>query len=149
MAMDLYHTDSVLGWRVIRRISCQDAEKKVELGVMRRVLDGAGNHIGYQPVAPAAARMDMDVPSQPSPVTIMRGQMEMNAVGRSRTMGMSEAKRLERAASIDPNTGKHRDAEDRIERVQRKVQVYARVGAAKGDILRAWPRNAAEPVGAA
>ncbi|MFZ0663466.1 MAG: hypothetical protein WAM66_12290 [Acidobacteriaceae bacterium] len=135
----LYHTDTTLGWRILRHVAYREGEKKVARGLMRRVLDAAGNHIGYQPVTSAAARMDLDVPSQPSPASISAGEMRINAEEESATAGMAGHRRDERMAA-------GRAPEDRVERVIRKVQVYAHVGAAKGDILRVWPAGASEPL---
>lgn len=135
----LYHTDTALGWRRLHVVHSRQGEKKVARGVWRKVVDEAGNHIGYQPVAPAAARVDMDVRSQPSSAAISLREMKVNAEATSRTDGLPEQRRNERIAA-----GKA--PEDLAERVRRKVQVYASVGAARGDILRAWPRNAAEPL---
>lgn len=137
----LYHTDTALGWRRLRRIRHVQGERKVALGLMRRVMDQAGNHIGYQPIAPAAARVDMDVKSQPSSASISLREMRLNAEAMSRTMGLPAHRRDERIAN-------GRAPEDLAERVQRKVQVFVHVTAVKGDILRVWPREMAAPLGA-
>jgi hypothetical protein len=142
----LYHQNTTLGWRILRRVRFADGEKKVAQGTMRRVLDAIGNHIGYQFVGPGESRGDVEIPSQRSSASISRSEMEINAAqvfekDRSRTLGLPDRVRDERAA-------KGRVSEDRAERVQRKVQVFPHIGAGKRDILRVWPRNAAEPLAA-
>ncbi|HEX5236141.1 MAG TPA: hypothetical protein VFW25_12520 [Silvibacterium sp.] len=139
----MYHTDTTLGWRRLSRVSVRVGERKVAAGVWRQVIDELGNHIGYQPVAAAAQRVDMDLPSQVQPVSIDAAQMEINAgvvfaLGASRTAGKTEEQRLERTAV-------GREPEDAIERTQRKVQVFGRITAAKGDILRVWPLDVETP----
>lgn len=140
-ALYLFHTDTALGWRIMHRITFRRGEAKVARGVMRRVIDEAGNHIGYQPLAVTAVHGDRDIPSQHSAASISLQEMKVNAEGVSRTVGLPALQRDERVAA-------GRAPEDRVERVQRKVQVYPHIGAAKGDILRVWPRNAAEPLAA-
>lgn len=137
----LFHSRTTLGWRVVRPIRFEQGERKVTCGSMRRVNDGAGNHIGYQILEAPAERGDKDITSQPSAVAISVSEMQVNAECTSRTEGMAEPRRLERLARIG-------EAEDLVERVQMKVKVYAHLGAAKGDILRVWPRNAAKPLAA-
>src|SRR6185437_11077346 len=142
----VYPANTTLGWSIIRRVSFDKGESKVAAGVWRRVNDSTGNHIGYQMVG-AAGRVDRDLPSRPQPVSITAEQSEKNAgaafvLGQSRTVGMSEERRMERVArKLDP--------EDAMERLQMKIAVFRHVGSAKGDILRVWPRGAAEPLGAA
>lgn len=142
----LYPSNTTLGWSIIRGVSFEKGESKVALGVWRRVNDELGNHIGYQMLASAVARGDLDLASRPQPVAITMRQMEMNAFqvfadGRSRTIGAREEHRMERVAQgFEP--------EDEIERVHRKVQVFRKITAAKQDILRLWPRGADEPLAA-
>lgn len=135
----LYHTDTTLGWRKLHRVHFRYGEKKVARGLMRRVNDEMGNHIGYQPLALPASCGDRDLRTQPSAASISLREMKINAEARSRTAGLPAHRRDERvAAGCAP--------EDHVERVQRKVQVFPHVGSDKGDILRVWPRNAAEPL---
>ena len=68
----------------------------------------------------------------PSTAGIADWEMELN-LARSRTRGLRELDRMKRIADGEA-------PEDEVERVQAKVRVYAVVGAARGDILRAWPR---------
>jgi hypothetical protein len=141
----VYHSETVLGWRIIRKISFDAGESKVAQGVWRRVNDELGNHIGYQILSAAAHRVDLDLPSRPQPVSITAAQSELNAYtvftdGSSRTAGMTEERRMERAArGLDP--------EDEVERLQMKISVFKKLGAARGDIIRVWPLDRAEPVG--
>ena len=140
-ALYLYHVNTTLGWRILRRMRFAEGEKKVAQGTMRRVLDGMGNHLGYQFVGPGESRGDVDMPSLHSSASISLQEMKINAEGRSATAGLPVHMRDERVAA-------GRTPEDRVERIQRKVQVFPLIGAAKGDILRVWPRNAAEPLAA-
>lgn len=146
----LYSAETNSGWRVNRMVRFDEGERMVAKGTARREMDQVGNHVGYRMIAVKEARVDLDLASQPQPVSITAKQMEMNAHtifkdGRSRTLGLPEGKRLERAARKDPS-GHHLQPEDAIERTQRKVQVYKFLTGAKGDILRLWPHSAAEPV---
>lgn len=140
----LYGANSALGWSIVSRVSFAKGESKVAAGLWRRVNDEMGNHVGYQMLGAAAMRVDIDLPSRPQPVTITAQQSEDNAYalfadGRSRTAGMTEERRMERVArKLDP--------EDAMERLQAKIAVYARIGSAKGDILRVWPRDQAQPL---
>jgi hypothetical protein len=67
--------------------------------------------------------------SGPNPATHRVGEMELNCE-RSRTERMREDVRRQQPVP-----------EDRVERIHAKVRVYARIGPARGDILRVWPRG--------
>jgi hypothetical protein len=131
----LYGANTTLGWRILRTIYPREGERGVERGTMREVYDQINGHlIGYQVLGASQQRGDQDLPSTPSAASISFSEMQINAgtafeKGKSHTAGLPEHRRTERHIP-----------EDRIERVQRKVSVFARVGAAKGDILRAWPK---------
>lgn len=138
----LYGPNTTLGWRVIRAIDAREGERGVEQGKFREVYDSVTNiRIGFQLVSTSEQRGDLDLPSLPSSATISPREMRVNAglCGRSRTAGLSEEKRLERAAARDPKTGEYRTPEDEVERIQRKVAVYPLVGPKRGAILLAWP----------
>lgn len=143
-AFNMYSSNYTLGWSVVGRTSFESGERQVQRGVWRRVNDAMGNHIGYQPIATTEMRGDADLPSIRTAASITLTEMEANAgqafcKGQSRTLGLPERLRDERAAA-------GRQPEDLLERTRRKIEVFARVGARKGDILRVWPRNAAEPL---
>lgn len=130
---------------MIRMELPERAEELVLREVLRPEFDQAtGALLGYRVLGAEMRRVDADLRSMPScaaisgpnPKTRRPGEMEINCE-RSRTEGCPEGARLEMAADGLP-------PEDRVERVRAKVRVYAQVGAAKGDILRVWPRRAAE-----
>jgi hypothetical protein len=111
----------------------------VQAGRFRHVHEEiTGKLIGYQIVGTAEQRGDQDIPSQASCASISSREMDANAglMGRSRTEGRSEDQRVRR----DPHTSHLLPMEDFVERTQAKVRVFAHVGAAKGDILLAWPK---------
>jgi hypothetical protein len=133
------------GWRVARLVSYEQAERKEDEGSWRRLNDPlTGALIGFEIIAVNDTAGDEDVRSMRSSASISSSEMEVNAGARffrgdrSRTVGSSEDRRAELAAM-------GRAPEDRAERVQAKVAVYAHVGAAKGDILRVWPRGENRP----
>lgn len=151
------------GFRVLRQTSRERAELQESLGLIRREYDSrSGSLLGFRVVGVELHRIDSDLKSMPSSSSIsgpkpsvyrgptvsdadcdedmcagrgarLSGEIEMNALGKSRTWGRSELDRLIRQRNgLAP--------EDKIERVKAKVRVYALVGPAKGDILRVWPR---------
>lgn len=125
-----YSTDH---WRVICKVSLAQAVAHEARGAWKRVFDPVSAElIGFQLVAPDEKRVDADVRSIHTTAAISCAEMERNTE-LSRTAGLPETYRLERMAQ-------HRAPEDAVERVQAKVRVYAVLGAAKGDILRVWPK---------
>jgi hypothetical protein len=142
----LFPSDSISRERVIRKVRLDEGERREALGNWRRVYDTAsGDLLGYQLIGPEKKRMDMDLPSMPMAVALSgpnpkkhtAGQMGIN-VHVSYTLGLNEEQRAEREAN-------HQLPEDQAERVKCKVRVYAKVGSARGDILRVWPREHALP----
>lgn len=121
------------GFRVIRMETSENAERLVLREVLRPVFDQVtGALLGYRVDGAEAQKVDADVKSIRSTITISPAEMELNCQ-RSRTYGLREEQRREREANgLEP--------EDRVERVRAKVRVYARIGSGKGDILRVWPR---------
>lgn len=121
------------GFRVIDRISREEAELRVRMEVLAPVFDQLnGTHLGYRIAGADLNQVDADLQSIHTPAAISRREMELN-LERSRTRGLSEGRRLERLKNGEL-------PEDQIERVQAKVRVYAAIGSGKGDILRVWPR---------
>ena len=124
------------GFSVITRASLEVGAQHEQLGIWRREYDSStGQHIGYRVIGVELQRVDADLRSQRTPASISAAENLINAGGRrgSRTIGLTEPDRLARIKNGD-------EPEDRAERVIAKVRVYVRVGAAKGDILRAWPK---------
>jgi hypothetical protein len=128
--------------RAIRRVGMEECLEKEALGFWERVYDRyTGELMGFR----MKARKEVDdsaLKSQPTPAAIAPAEMELNAFAqagftdaRSHTARLKEADRLSREKS-------GREPEDKIERTLAKVIVWPKVGAAKGDILRAWPRGA-------
>lgn len=121
------------GFQVLTRASVEMGEQHERLGVWRREYDPTtGEWIGYRVIGKEARKVDSDLQTMHSTPSISASEMQIN-VARSRTAGLTEPHRLERAVA-------GRLPEDKVERVQAKVRVYAHIGPAKGDILRVWPR---------
>ncbi len=121
------------GDRIIARTDLRTAELHEKAGAWRREFDSqTGALKGFRIVGVEMRRVDMDLPSMRTSAAISREEMELN-LAHSHTKGLREADRL----ALEVN---HRAPEDRVERVQAKVRVYAVMGPAKGDILRVWPR---------
>jgi hypothetical protein len=127
----LYSADSESACRVVRhRVSLDEAEKFEALGIWERRYDTySGELMGFRITARSD---DTDKPTAGwSAAAISANEMELNTEY-SRTFGLPEMMRLKREKEGLP-------AEDHIERVQCKILVWPLVGAAKHDILRAWP----------
>jgi len=121
------------GFAVLTRISVEKAQRREAMGIYRREYDNAtGELLGFRLVQADLRKVDQDVKSIASRPSIALREMEIN-LARSGTRGMSEERRLERI-------GRGKAPEDVVERVQAKVRVYAVIGAARGDILRVWPK---------
>lgn len=132
----LYGANTTLGWRILRTIYPREGERGVERGTMRMVYDEINGHLlGYQVLGASEQRGDQDLPSMPSAASISFNEMQINAgtafeKGKSQTAGLPEHRRAERHIP-----------EDRVERVQQKVRMFERrIGPAKGDVLRVWPK---------
>lgn len=130
--LHLFPADSVSQERIIRNVSFDQGSRKEAAGAWKRVHDTlTGELRGFQLISPEASRMDIDLPPISTSATILDWEMELNLL-RSQTAGLPEKLRDERIAN-------HELPEDEIERVQRKVWAYPRVGPGRGDILRVWP----------
>jgi hypothetical protein len=123
--VNLYSTNTVLGWRVIDQVPIELALEKVALCKWRRVFYADGEAAGFQPLTETPAR-SVKVPFSldGSPATITLAEVKMNAglYGRSHTRGMPEFKRLTRHAKYDEK--KILPPEDPIERAQEKVRLW-------------------------
>jgi hypothetical protein len=124
------------GFRVLWFVTIEHAEQKEQLGIWRPEYDSVtGCFLGMRIVGGVERKVDADLRSTPMPAALTRAEMETVAGcrGRSHTIGRREQQRLEEIArGCSP--------EDRIERTLAKFRVYDKVGAAKGDILKAWPK---------
>ena len=119
------------GFRIVRRVLMPEGEMQVQMEALDREHDPtSGDFIGFR-IAGAAAGVDSKIASRPTSVAITPREMLLN-LERSRTRGLREPDRLARLLSGRP-------AEDDVERAQAKIRVWPLVGAARGDILRAWP----------
>ena len=94
-----------------------------------------GAMIGFRMVGAETNKVDSDLPHSFTSVAISKTEMEVNAAGTrsSHTFRLTEPDRLARIKNGLP-------PEDAAERTIAKVRVYNQVGAARGDILRVWPR---------
>jgi hypothetical protein len=128
--------------RVIVRVSFEEGLEKEALGVWERRYDTySGELMGFR--VKVRKEDDSALKSQPTPAAIVASEMETNAFAgttfldaNSRTVRLREEDRMAREKS-------GREPEDKIERTTAKVFVWPKVGARKGDILRAWPNGAA------
>ena len=137
----LYHSETVHGFREIRRVSAANGHDMTARGLWREVYDSLNNLVGYQ-VMPSM-KDDLQVLSMRSSTAMVARDIVLNAGqafkgGKSRTAGMTEDQRLTRRHN---QTGKVLPPEDAVERVEAKIRVYPEITGAKQDILRVWPRN--------
>lgn len=119
--IDVYAADVSRGWRIVRQVTPEFAFRKVNEGKWREQFDEFGNFFGVQVIA--AVKTDQELPSGTSATTITARDSMVYAglAGRSRTMGMSEDRRIGRYSHV---TGNALPPEDRIERVIAKVQQW-------------------------
>lgn len=121
------------GEQISRHVSREKALCLEQAGAVRREFCSvSGALIGFRVVGLENRRVDTELRTTHSSTSIDRREMICN-IERSRTHGLPELERAARIANGQP-------PEDRAERVQAKVRVYAIIGASKGDILRVWPR---------
>jgi len=124
------------GYHPIRRTGAEEARLNEALGVWRREYDQqTGRLLGFRLVGAEIDKVDADLPHIGAPVAISRTVMEVTVEGTraSHTFGLCERDRLQRIKDGKP-------PEDWAERQLQKARVYGKVGAARGDILTAWPR---------
>lgn len=131
-----------------RAIHYATGEAMVAAGKLRRIVDDAGRHIGYQP---ASAAPEPKPSERLDAASITRAEIEANAGlrGKSRTRGLPERLRTER---VHPKSGRLMPEEDFVERAQRKVEAWPlpanRVGTVDGKPIfgdraaRVYPRTA-------
>jgi hypothetical protein len=120
----VFSDETTLGWRVLRRISVAEYQRRKSRGEMRPVFDESGNLIGCQPIKV----FDQHLTTRSTPAAIIPREVVLLAGtafrdGRSRTAGLTEQKRMERASRVHPRTGKLLPPEDAIERVEEKVRL--------------------------
>jgi hypothetical protein len=118
--------------RIVLRANRARAELFEALGAWRREYDlVTGAMAGFRIVGDEREN-DANLRSIHTTAGISAREMELNCC-RSNTRGLRELDRLKLIKAGEA-------PEDEVERVQAKVRVYAMVGPAQGDILRAWPR---------
>ncbi len=123
------------GYRIVRRISREEAELQVRMEILRPEFDRlSGDLLGYR-VPGCDTRVDQDLRPLRTSAAISVQEMERFVCGMSRTFGLREADRMARVRDGEL-------PEDEVERTRAKVRVYPYVGAARGDILRMWPARA-------
>lgn len=129
------------GRMVLLRCSLEEGDLYERAGMWRREYDSvSGRMLGYRVVGIDLDRGDEDLRiahvrptlGGPNPKTGRIGDIEL-CLFRSRTFGLPEFRRQQ---LIDRGYA----PEDRVERVRANSRVYREVGAAKGDILRVWPK---------
>jgi hypothetical protein len=119
-ALNLYPADDSRGWRVIRVVSFSDGLEKVASGDWMLVDDVNGNPWYFQ--LKANFTTDQDLPSGASSSSITESECKLNAGcgGKSRTMGMSEDRRLCRRDIVSHAL----PPEDAVERAINKVKMW-------------------------
>jgi hypothetical protein len=125
LAVDLFHTDITLGWRVKCTVSAEHALEMIALKQWREIWYETGELAGVQPLKPAEKKTLTQVLTERLiAVTITLPEVKRNAgvYGPSRTLGMSEWKRLRRHARFDEK--KILPPEDLIERAIEKVRLW-------------------------
>jgi len=132
-----YSVLAATGSKVIDRTTLEGAREYEQRGIWRREYDTqTGELRGFRVDGADVTRVDLDLPHMQTTVAISRTEMEVNAFGMrsSHTFRMTEPERLQQAKNGLP-------PEDMVERTIAKIRVYKLVGAARGDILKAWPRR--------
>lgn len=118
------------GWRVVRNVPQAEAELKVERGEFVRVYDELTKAcVGYKPSSGPSSPGDLDFPSHGSrpSITARESQTIAGARGRSRTVGMSEDRKISRR-----NLSGHLCApEDAVELAMEKFRVWPEIGDTK------------------
>ena len=125
------------GFERITRTTIAAAEQFEQRGIWRREYDTVTGELkGFRIDGADVNKVDSDLPHSFTTVAISKTEMEVNAMGMraSHTFRLTEPERLSRIKSGLP-------PEDAAERTLAKVRVYGQVGAAKGDILRVWPKR--------
>lgn len=110
----------------VRRISFVEFVRLRDRGRALPIHDGCGELVGCQLTNNHPG--DGPVPSQPGGPVITAREIELYAGrafkdGRSRTEGLTETQRLERASRTSVRTGKRMVPEDAVERVAEKVRL--------------------------
>lgn len=143
----VYGADTSRGWRIVQVVTPESAYKKVMEGKCSELFDDLGNFLGVQILA--AVKTDQDLPSGTSTTTITARDVLyfVGGGGKSRTIGMSEDRRITR---YSPVTCKALPPEDRVERVIAKVQQWpfpaSRIDSGRGPVkfgdraTRVYPR---------
>jgi predicted alpha/beta hydrolase len=139
LVVDLFCTDTTLGWRVKCRVPVETALEKVALKKWREIWYETGELAGVQPLAPEQKKtLHQILIERLVAVTITFSEVQRNAglYGRSHTLGMSEWKRLKRHARFDES--KILAPEDATERAIEKVRLWpypASVATCRGEAV--------------
>jgi hypothetical protein len=139
----VYHPNTSLGWRIVRRVAFAEGEGNVSDGRWRQIFNDAGLHIGYQPIAESSRQSSTLVASRVDPTSLTARESNINAGtafrgGHSRTAHLPERLRESRIHSL---TGKVLPAEDAVERVTAKITAYENSANAGGDrAVRVYPK---------
>jgi hypothetical protein len=123
--IDVYPTNTALGWEPVRRVAVQYALEKVAAKQWREIWLTNGDFAGVQPIRPEERKtLNQVLIERLIAVTITLPELKRNAglYGRSHTLGMSEWKRLRRHARFDES--KILAPEDATERAIEKVRSW-------------------------
>jgi hypothetical protein len=136
--LPLYPADASRGWRVIRQVPFAKGSEKVAAGEWALLCHTDGTPWYFQIIANFKADADLPASEPTRPITAHESALNAGLFGQSRTAGMPEDVRLSRHDRYD--TDRPLPPEDAVERAMAKTRVWPKVGEAKGDILKAWPR---------
>jgi hypothetical protein len=126
--INLYPANTTLGWRPIRQVTAADAAKNYALGKWGEVHDEHGNFWGYQVLA--SPKTDQELSSEQSSTSLTARECDLIAgqcfpKGKSHTLGLSEAKKLNRHPKDDPD--KFLAPEDAVELAVAKEQEFKKL----------------------
>lgn len=127
---NLFAKGTLVGCRVLMRVSMELALEKEAQGKWRRVFYDGGALAGFQPYAqarsqkPAASNPGGSLDGSPPTITLTEVQMNAGEFGASRTRGMPEWKRERRQRRIKEKYCHVIAPEDAIERAIEKVRLW-------------------------
>lgn len=134
LVVDVFSTNRILGWRVVRQVPVEQALEQVALLKWREIWYDNGELAGFQPLKqPEKKTLHQVLVEQLIAVTITLSEVQRNAGlhGRSHTIGMPEWRRLKRHARFDEK--KILPPEDAIERAIEKVRLWPYPASVKRD----------------
>lgn len=147
LVVDVFSTNTALGWTVIRQVPVAFALEMIALKQWREIWYDNGELAGVQPLRPEDRKtLSQVLIERLAAVTITNPELRRNAglYGRSSTIGMQEWKRLQRAGKRVFVGENFRpvilEPEDAIERAIEKVRLWPYPASVGGDkAVRVYP----------